>query len=266
MELRHIGYEKRGHTAIVTIDRPASLNALNVEAHQELSWVWDDFAADEQLWTAILTGAGEKAFCVGADVKEIAAKPEMTFWDMNGGAHGFGGLVNRFDLRKPVIGAVNGLAMGGGFALVLACDLVVAARSARFSLPEPRIGAPSGFGGLERLLRQIPEKWAMEIILTAEPFDAEQALRFGLVNRVEDPRDVLPVALALAETIHKSSPLAVQANLEAARRARDVPLEASTAWAGPAVRRLWASSHNAEGRDAFLEKRMPDWDKPAGKE
>jgi crotonobetainyl-CoA hydratase len=164
----------------ITINRPQVLNAFNPLAHRELSAALDSFAASPDLRVAVITGAGDHAFCVGSDLKARAAA--------NADDHpptGFGGISHRFDLAKPVIAAVTGLALGGGVEIVAACDLAIAADHAEFALPEPRVGlAALGGGGLQRLARHLPLKYAMELVLTGRRFGAEEAKRIGLINDV----------------------------------------------------------------------------------
>ena len=165
---------------VITIDRPSVLNALDPAAHQALSEALDDFGSDDSLRVAIVTGAGERSFCVGSDLKA-----RVTSNRDNHPPTGFAGLTHRFDLEKPVIAAVNGLAIGGGLEIVLASDLAIAADHAVFQLPETKVGlAAIGGGGLQRLARQIPMKHAMDVILTGRRFDAEEARMMGLVSRV----------------------------------------------------------------------------------
>lgn len=248
-----------GHVLTVTINRPRSLNALDSIAHRELTQVWDWYAAEPGLWVAVLTGAGEKAFCVGSDIKSVEDNPNMPFWEMHGGEKGFGGLGQRFDLFKPLIAAVNGYAIGGGLDLVLACDLAVMVEDTFLSMPEPRIGAPSGFGGLERLARAVADKHAMEVALLAGRISAADAYRIGLVNKVVGRQELMSTARAWADAICESSPLAIEANKQAALKAKEVPLEVAARTPLDRTIRLWASDHNAEGRRAFIERRKPRW-------
>jgi enoyl-CoA hydratase/carnithine racemase len=211
MELEFVRYEKRDRVARVTINRPDVMNALHPPASDELSRVWDDFAADPEVWVAIFTGAGERAFSAGNDLK----------FQASGGAvrmppTGFGGLTSRRDLWKPVIAAVNGVALGGGLELALACDVIVAADHARLGLPEPRVGLMAAAGGVHRLPRHIPLKVAMGLMLTGKPLTAAEALRVGLVNEVVPQAELLRAAERWAKEILECSPLSVQATKQAA--------------------------------------------------
>lgn len=242
-----------GQVLIVTLQRPEVLNALNPRAHHELAEHFDAFEADERLRVAIITGAGTRAFCVGSDLREDldpALKP----------ASGFAGLSRRFQRAKPVIAAVNGLALGGGLEIVLACDLAVAADHARFGLPEPRVGLAAIEGGLQRLARQLPRKQANQLLLTGAPVDAAMALRFGLVNQVVPAAGLMAAALGYARDIIACSPLALattQALVEETLRTPDIG--APPLWDSPAVARLWRSDDALEGLAAFAEKRPPRW-------
>ena len=187
------------------MNRPERRNALHAAAHAELAAVFDAYAADREARVLVLTGAGERAFCVGSDLKERARSgvDEMP-------ATGFGGLTERFDLDKPVLAAVNGDAIGGGLELVLACDLAIAARHARFGLPEPRVGL-AAHGGLHRLARQIPLKQAMEIALTGRLLSAEEALARGLLNAVVDAAELPAEVARWTGALLAAAPLAVRA-------------------------------------------------------
>ena len=249
-----IDWETFENVLIVTIDIQQRRNALNVEAHYCLSELFDEFSANSNLKVAIITGAGDKAFCAGSDLSiKVGLKRDSL------PPSGFGGLTERFDLIKPVIAAVNGDAIGGGLEIVLACDLCVASRNARFALPEPRVGLAAS-GGLHRLMRQISEKHAKELALTAQMFSAEAAYRFGLVNVLCDQGSVLPQALSLAQEICKGAPLAVQATKQMMDQGREkAELETAYAETYTAFERMIDSKDSNEGREAFLEKREPQW-------
>jgi enoyl-CoA hydratase/carnithine racemase len=194
MEYEYARYEKRDRVAVITINRPEVLNALHPPASAELSAIWDDFAADPDLWVAILTGAGDRAFSAGNDLKYTAAHAGRTAAQGAPVKGGFGGITARFDLVKPTIAAVNGWAMGGGCEMALACDLIIAAEHARFGLPEPRVGLFAGAGGVHRLPRQLPLKIAMGMILTGKAIDAQEAARWGLANEVVPAAELMGAA------------------------------------------------------------------------
>ena len=177
MTYEFITYEKRGRVAVVTLNRPDSMNALHLEAHLELKDAWEDYRDDPEVWVAILTGAGDRAFCAGNDLK-VTADRTAKGGDIQGEARPpFGRITRDFDCPKPIIAAVNGVAAGGGLELILACDIVVASEHARMGLPEPKVGLYAGAGGAHRLARQIPFKLAMGMLLTGDLVDAPEAHR-----------------------------------------------------------------------------------------
>lgn len=255
MTHRYITVARAGRLTIVTIARPEAHNALNAEAHEELAAAFDAFAADPEQWVAIITGAGEKAFCAGHDLKQQASGGGMAT-----PATGFAGLTSRFDMAKPVIAAVNGVAMGGGFEIVLACDIVVADARAVFALPEPRVGLAALAGGLQRLPRTIGVKPAMGMMLTGRRVTAEEGQRLGFINEVVE-RDVLGAARRWADEILACSPMSVRATKEAVLRGLDTPVDRflQEQWDYPAIAAMMASQDAVEGPAAFAEKRAPVW-------
>lgn len=249
--------QRRGPITIVTINRPQVRNALHRPASLELERVFDEFAADPQAWVAIVTGAGDKAFCAGNDLKYQAAGNDTRWPDS-----GFGGLTARFGMEKPVIAAVNGLAMGGGFEIALACDLIVAADTAQFALPEPHVGLAATAGGLLRLPQQIPLKQAMGMILTGRRVSAAEGEALGFVNQVVPQAGVIDAALAWAERILKGAPLAVRAAkalVQQGLREPDLSLSYAVQKRLPTVAALYDSEDRIEGPRAFAEKRAPVW-------
>ena len=254
MELEFVRYEKRDRIAWITINRPEVMNALQPPANEELSRVWDDFASDPDMWVAILTGAGERAFSAGNDLKWTAqhGMPRMP-------KGGFGGIVLRDDIWKPTIAAVNGVALGGGLEIALACDIIIAADTARLGLPEPRVGLMAAAGGVHRLPRRIPLNVAMGMMLTGRHVTAAEAHRIGLVNEVVPAKDLHAAAERWAREILECSPLSVQATKQAALQGLAKPvLEAMTAHY-PLVQKLFTSEDVVEGPRAFAEKRKPVW-------
>ena len=242
---------------VVTINRPEVMNALHRPANLELERVFDAFAADPELWVAILTGAGDKAFSAGNDLKYQAQGNDTTH-----PRTGFAGLTGRFDLNKPVIAAVNGVAMGGGFEIALACDLIIASENALFALPEPRVGFAAAAGGLLRLPRQIPLKHAMGIILTGRRVTAAEGVALGFVNEVAPQGEALSAARRWARQILEGSPMAVRAAKELTRRGLDaerVEIAYREQRTYPAVKALYESEDHREGPKAFAEKRKPQW-------
>jgi enoyl-CoA hydratase/carnithine racemase len=255
---RHIAFAKTGHVVLVTLNRPEAMNALHMEAHLELDAAWRRYEADDDARVAILTGAGDRAFCAGADLKEAGDGARRPYW-LTLKPGGFGGLTERFGLVKPVIAAVNGLALGGGLELALACDLIVATDTARFGLPEPRVGFTASDGGIHRLVRQLPLKVAMGLLLTGRQMSADEARGWGLVNEVVPAAELLPAARRWADEILACAPLSVWATKEAALAGLDLPLPDAINRRYPYMLRQAASDDSVEGPRAFAEKRKPVW-------
>lgn len=260
MGYRFVRYERRGHLAWVTIDRPEVMNALHREANAELTEVFDDFKADDDAWIAILTGAGDRAFSAGNDLKATAAAargegpPPLE----PGRRVAFGGLIGN-PCDKPLIAAVNGVALGGGFEIALACDLIIAADHARFGLPEPRVGLMAGAGGVHRLPQQIHLKQAMGLLLTGRLIGAQEAHRLGLVNEVVPLADLLPAAERWANEIMECSPVSVRLTKASALDGLAYPIEEAMERDRPRVEALRRSADAIEGPQAFVEKRKPQW-------
>lgn len=255
-------YGKEDGVAHVTLNRPEVLNAMNMAMHEELSAAWDDIEADTGVRVAVLTGAGNRSFSVGQDLKERAALdagggPRTSFG--SAGWPGYPRLTERFRMSKPVIAKVRGYALGGGFELALACDVIVASQDAVFALPEARLGLVPGAGGVFRLARQLPLKLAAGYLLTGRRIAADDAARFGLVNEVVPPADLDACAAAWARDIIRCAPLSVSAIKESMMRSVDMPLEdaftASYAW--EEIRRN--SADPVEGVRAYIENRRPRW-------
>ncbi len=244
-----------GRILTVTINRPEVMNALHWKANQELSDVFDEFEADDDLWIAIITGAGDRAFSAGNDLKFQAAGNELKVV-----GKGFGGITSRFDNDKPIIAAVNGVAMGGGFEIVLACDIVVASENAVFALPEPRVGLAALAGGMQRLPRQIGMKRAMGMLLTGRRVPATEGAELGFVNEVVPHDELMAAARRWAGQILECGPLSVRASKEVAYKSFDMAsLEESMRAHYPSVSTLMKSEDFVEGPKAFAEKRTPNW-------
>ncbi len=247
--------EREGRTLVVTMSRPEVLNALHPPANFELEKVFDEFVADDGLWVAIITGAGDRAFSAGNDLKyqvSSGAKLEIP-------RTGFAGLTSRFDNPKPVIAAVNGVAMGGGFEIALACDLLLAAETAIFALPEPRVGLAALAGGIHRLPRQIGQKHAMGMLLTGRRVSAREGLALGFVNEVVPAGELLPAARRWADAILECAPLSVRASKQAALAGQGRPLEEAMAARYEGLASMARSEDFLEGPRAFAEKRPPKW-------
>ena len=254
MELEFVRYEKRDRIAWITINRPEVMNALHPPANEELSRVWDDFANDADTWVAVLTGAGERAFSAGNDLKWTAQHgvPRMP-------KGGFGGIVSRDDIWKPMIAAVNGVALGGGLEIALACDIIIAADTARLGLPEPRVGLMAAAGGVHRLPRRIPLNVAMGMMLTGRHVTAAEAYRIGLVNEVVPAKELHAAAERWAREILECSPLSVRATKQAALQGLAKPVLEAMTGNYPLVQKLFTSEDVVEGPRAFAEKRKPVW-------
>jgi len=249
-------YEKKGRIAVVTIKRPERMNALHPPANFELDEIWNDFERDPEVWVGILTGTGDKAFSAGNDLRFTAEHGR----DMVRSAEsGFGGITSRLTCWKPIIAAVNGYALGGGFEMALACDIVIAADHARLGLTEPRVGLIAGAGGVHRLPRMIPPKIAMGYILTGRHMTAQEALRWGIVNEVVPAAEVMPTALKWAGEILECAPLSIRASKQAAMMGLGHPIDIALAMNYTELTRMRRSEDTVEGPRAFAEKRKPNW-------
>jgi len=244
--------ERRGHVEILTINRPEARNAINRATAVALGDALDACERDDDVWVVVLTGAGDKAFSAGMDLKAFAAG-EFPITDK-----GFGGITQR-DFPKPLIAAANGAALAGGFEILISCDMVVAAEHAKFGIPEASRGLIAGGGGLIRLPKRIPLAVAYEMALTAEPIDAQRAYELGLVNRVVAGEKVLDEAVALAERIVKNAPLAVRTSKDVMKRSRELSEEQSWQLNTDAFGTIGRSADAMEGAVAFAEKREPNW-------
>jgi len=249
-----VDYEKAGRVAIFTINRPEAFNMVNASIFRELCARMIEFRDDPELWVGIITGARTRAFSAGADVKEMLPfvrehrdEPEALPPSIMRG----------LDIWKPLIAAVNGLALGGGLEIALACDIRIASAKARFGTPEVTLGLIPGWGGTQRLPRMLPWCKAAELLLTGRPIDAQEAYRIGLVNQVVPPEEVMPTAKEWAETICKAGPLAVRAAKEAMVRGSGLSLEDGLRLECSLFRRVMGTEDCAEGIAAFNEKRKP---------
>lgn len=255
MSYEFLTTRREGPILIVTMNRPEVHNAMHAPMHREMAQVWDDFAADPDLWVAVLTGAGEKAFSAGNDLKYTAqgGKGDMP-------PSGFAGLTARFDLEKPIIAAVNGFAMGGGFETALACDIILAAETATFALPEVRVGLFAAAGGVQRLSRQIGRKPAVDMMLTGRHVGAREAMGMGLVNAVVPGERLLDAALDKAREICAVSPSSVKATKRILNGLDDLEqLKASLIYSRVVMGDLRETEDFREGVSAFVEKRKPQW-------
>jgi crotonobetainyl-CoA hydratase len=246
--------DKTDHIMTVTLERPDRLNALHPPANAELGDVFDDFADDDDMWVAIITGAG-RGFSAGNDLRYQAEGGERVPMPK-----GFAGLTSRFDLTKPVIAAVNGVSMGGGFEIALACDIIIASEKALFALPEPKVGLAALAGGLNRLPRQIGSKRALGMILTGRHVSAEEGLQLGFVNAVVPHDELAKEARNWAQQICACAPLSVRASKDVVYRSLDsASLEESMKTQYESVKTMVTSEDFIEGPKAFAEKRPPNW-------
>ena len=243
------------HVALVTITRPDARNAVSAAVAGGLDAAVKTIEGDNNIRVAILTGAGEQAFCAGADLKETAAGGLERLFTPDGG---FAGFVSA-SRRKAWIAAVNGFALGGGAELALACDLIVAVPQAAFGLPEVRRGLIAAAGGLFRLPRAVPYAIALELIATGRQISAEEAHRWGLVNRLAPKSELMVATLDMARAIAANAPLAVQESLAIARITAGLADDVLWRLSGDALRRIAQTEDFPEGSRAFVEKRPPKW-------
>ena len=249
-----VDYEKEGRVAIFTINRPEAFNMVNVQVFQELHERMVEFRDDPELWVGIITGARTRAFSAGADIKEML--PFLRERRDDPGALP-PSIMRGLDIWKPLIAAVNGLALGGGLEIVLACDIRIASEKSRFGTPEVNLGLIPGWGGTQRLPRMLPWCKAAELLLMGRPVDAQEAYRIGLVNTVVPPDQVMPVAKEWAEVICRAGPLAVRAAKEAMIRGRDMTLDDGLRLENSLNAFLLGTEDFNEGITAFVEKRKP---------
>lgn len=255
--MNYISVSVSDRITTITLNRPAVMNAINHAMHHELQAAFDDFANDDEQHICVVTGTGDKAFCAGSDLKAAIAEGPQDY-----PANGYAGLIERFDLDKPVIAAVNGLALGGGFEVALACDIIIASDNASFGLPEPLVGAVALGGGLHRLARQIGLKQAMGMVLTSRRVSAAEGMGLGFVNAVVPAADLQAETDRWCKQILRGSPMSIRASKQAMHHG----LEESGVAAAMANQSdypafaAWKDSEDAqEGPRAFAEKRSPRW-------
>ncbi|GIU88720.1 MAG: enoyl CoA dehydratase/isomerase [Acidimicrobiia bacterium] len=249
-----VEHERRGAAALLTLNRPEARNAISPEVSREMAAHLDAIEADDDVRAVVVTGAGE-VFCAGADLKVVASGRANEIADVKGG---FAGIVTR-DFPKPLIAAVNGPALAGGFEIVLACDLVVAAGSARFGIPEAKRGLLAAAGGLIRLPKRVSLAIALELAMTGDPIDAARAYELGLVNRVVPAERVVDEALALAGAIAENSPIAVRCSRRLVKEAVDLDEAAGWRRTAELAVEVFSSGDAIEGATAFAQKRPPVW-------
>jgi enoyl-CoA hydratase/carnithine racemase len=251
-----LDYKKEGKIAIFTLNRPDAMNALNPDLFKEMSDAFIDFKDDDSLWVGIVTGAGEKAFCAGADIKTMLPVIEK----FKGQPWGEPPIIMKgLSLWKPLIAAVNGVALGGGLEVALACDIRIAVEKALFGLPEVTLGLIPAWGGTQRLPRVIGAAKAAEMLFTGKPIDAQEAYRIGLVNKVVPPADLMATAMNIAETICKAGPLAVRAAKQAMVQGVNTSMEDGLLLESVLRDHIVSTKDFAEGCKAFIEKRKADF-------
>ena len=257
-QFERILFEKDGRIALITINRPDRLNAIDAQTSYELNHAFTAFRDDDALWVAILTGAGDRAFSTGND---LVAMAEAMAGKGSGGDFRapFGGITRNFECWKPIIAAINGYCLAGGLEISLCCDIRIAAEHAQFGVPEVTRAIIPAAGGTQRLLRMLPRGIALEMLVTGARFDAEWALRHGLVNYVVPAAEVLPKARALAAAICENGPLAVRAAKESALRGIELSLEDGLRQELEFSRGVLGSEDAREGPLAFAQKRKPEY-------
>ncbi len=257
MEFKNLRLDKRSPLAVVTVDRPKVLNALNAETLTELSEIFEELAADPEIRVILLAGAGDRAFVAGADIRELAAltPEEGRAYSLRGQ-----GILRRIEtLGKPIIACIQGFALGGGCELAMACTLRLAADDARLGQPEVKLGVMAGYGGSQRLTRLVGRSEGLKLLLTGSIIDAREALRIGLVDEVLPAAELMQRAEALAQEIAANAPLAVAETLRAVDEGFDLPLDLALLRESVRFGGLCATADKNEGAQAFLEKRPPVW-------
>jgi enoyl-CoA hydratase/carnithine racemase len=251
-------FEVNDHVAKLTLNRPESMNALNPPLWNSIIEAMKEVRDNKSIWVAVITGAGDRAFCAGADLKWRSENEEIVKSYIKNEDDIFFNHP-KFELWKPVIAAVNGYAVGGGLELALACDLIVASENAKLGLPEPKRGLMADGGGIQGFIRQIPYKQAMEIILSGEFIDAKKGYEIGIVNRLSRKEDLMKEVDALTDSILKCSPMAIQAAKQSAVLGKDMNYDDAQIAEFSMFKKLKKSNDFVEGPRAFSEKRNPKW-------
>lgn len=250
-----VEFSRDGHVAHVRLNRPQGLNAITQEMDSLLFAAWTEINEDPDIWAVILSAEGERAFCVGADVSGGAERPCRMA--LGGGLTGIGGPL--VTVRKPMIAAVQGFAVGGGFEIAMCADIIVAASNAQFGLPETKVGIIGECGVVHRAIRQLPHHIALAMIMTGERMPAADAYRYGLVNEVVELDQLMDAAKRWADKLNAAAPLAVQAAKAAALGRLGHPLEVALMSRFEEIENYAYSEDRLEGRAAFSEKRKPVW-------
>lgn len=253
-----VEFDVKDHIARVTINRPDRMNAVDSVTADALENIWQTIEADPDVRVVVLTGTGGKSFSAGADMKSGVEKSGLEYW-ADAKPNGFGGISLRKSLNVPVIARVNGFALGGGFEMVLGCDIVIAAEHAKFGLPESRVGRLPLDGGMILLPRLMPEKIAMGIMLSGKRISAHEAERYGLVNEVVPEAELDAAVARWVDEILLCAPLSVKAIKESVKQTKDLPVHEAQSVRLPALMAALASEDSREGVQAFIEKRPPHW-------
>lgn len=251
-----VDYVKEGRIAVFTINRPRAFNSVDLETWRSLNQAMIEFRDDPEVWVGIVTGAGNKAFCAGAAIDETL--PFMKEHSRDRWQWPQTPMIG-LDIFKPLIAAINGVALGGGLEIALSCDIRIAVEGARLGTPEVTLGLIPGWGGTQRLPRMVPWCRAAELVLTGKPVDAREAYRMGLVNQVVSAEELMPAARQWAETLCKAGPLAVQAAKEAMVRGSSMTLKEGLQFEGDQCARVFTTEDFIEGTTAYLEKRKPEF-------
>lgn len=256
-----VKFEKKDKIAILTINRPLAMNALDTETLASLNKAWIDFRDNPELLVAVITGAGSKSFCSGADIKALAKYYASTTAEQRkqkaDTEPGLGGITRNLEIWKPIIAAINGYCLAGGLEIALACDIRIASETAVFGFTEVNRGIIPTAGGTQRLPKLIPHGKSLEMLLTGDRIDAKEAYRIGLVNKVVSSDQLLPEALNMAERICRNAPLAIQAAKKAVYQGMDLPLSEGLQLEHQLADPVFLSEDAKEGPKAFFEKRAP---------
>lgn len=251
-----VDFEVKNHVAYVTLNRPEAMNSLDPESVEQLNHIWQEVRSNPEIYVSVLTGAGEKSFCTGTDMKKTPPPTEcMAALYLRNGQP----ILPAMKMWKPLIAAINGFAVGGGLEMALACDLRIASSQAKFGLTEVKVASLAGLNGTQMLPRVIPQAIAMKMLLTGETITAEEALRYGLVSDVVAPEELGKLATTLAEKIASAAPLSVQAAKQAAVLGQDMPLEHGILFSHLLWGVLRDTEDRKEGFKAFAEKRSPQY-------
>lgn len=251
-----VDFIKENHVAYVTLNRPEAMNSLDPESVQRLAEIWSEVKKDDDIRVSVFTGAGEKSFCTGTDMKKTPPPEECmaAMWLRDGQP-----IIPDMKMWKPIICAINGYAIGGGLEMALACDMRIASSKAKFAFTEVKVASLAGLNGTQCLPRAIPQAVAMKMLLTGEMIDAEEALRVGLISDIVEPAGLQELAKKYAEKIAANAPLSVKAAKQAVVMGLEMPLEHGIAFSHLLWGVLRDTEDRKEGFTAFAEKRSPQW-------